>query len=57
MIELQAPLYVLKKALLRSSLTDEAIKTYHMQFLKEKEEAKPESVKKKEMKDKQIETA
>jgi hypothetical protein len=60
MIELQAPLYVLKKQLLRSTLAgdhDESIRKFHAKFLREKEEAKPEAVKKKEMKDKQVETA
>lgn len=60
MIELQAPLYVLKKQLLRQTLGgdhDENIRKFHAKFLQEKEEAKPEAVKKKEMKDKQVETA
>ena len=60
MIELQAPLYVLKKVLLKQTLQgdfDDLIKKFHAQFLKEKEDEKPEAVKKKEMKDKQIETA
>lgn len=60
MIELQAPLYVLKKQLLRSTLAgdyDAKIKSYHAKFLKEKEDAKPEAQKKKEMKEKQVETA
>jgi hypothetical protein len=43
MIELQAPFYVLKKALLRSTLSDEAIKNFHLKFLKDKEDAKPEA--------------
>ncbi len=46
MIELQAPLYVIKKQVLRSTITgnhDEKIKVFHAKFLKEKEDAKPEA--------------
>lgn len=57
MIEMQAPLYVIKKQILRRTMEgnfDEAIKKYHEQFLKNKEESKPHELKQKEQKDKQV---
>ena len=59
MIELQAPLYSLRKILLQKSMgknIDNSIKKYHKQFLANIEKQKPHSQKQRELKDKQIET-
>ena len=54
MIELQAPLYNLKKILMQSSMRgeyDEAIKRYHKEWLAKVEENKPHQQKQRETKD------
>jgi hypothetical protein len=59
-LEMQAPLYVLKKHLLRRCLEgsyDQAIKEYSVKFFKEVESAKPEGQKTKEAREKQVKLA
>ncbi len=59
MIELQAPLFNIKKQLLKRSMEgnlDKAIATYHSNFQRSIEEKKTDVQKQKEMKDKQVKT-
>lgn len=61
MIELQAPLYVVKKLALRKIMSecklDEAIKKYHMRWIQDIEDRKDPAIKLKEVKEKQVKLA
>ena len=58
MLQIQAPLFFLRKFMLKKSLkvTNEAVFNYQKKWYIEKENSKPQSVKQKELKEKQYAT-